>query len=185
MLFEYREKKSLPTFFLVFGIISLSLSLTMFVFIALFSFIFASTGAGTFWIFPLLPAALLIGSVITLITAAIKLSSSHPLIRGDQQGLMILKRGQNYQFRWEDIDSILVTKSKYPLQLQNFSPLPFLHMDRTGILSRPYYFYLTINSRSVPEPLQIEITYINGDINVLLQQLQTFTPNSLWQDQNI
>ncbi|MGT2906800.1 hypothetical protein [Streptococcus dentiloxodontae] len=182
MLFEYQVKKTLSPFFLIVAILLLSVSLPMFVFTAFFSFLLSSTGSGLSWTFFLLPAILLISGVIILITAAIKRGSSHPLIRGDNQRLMINKRGQDYQFRWEDIDSIIVTKSKYPLQFQNFSPLPFIHMNRTGILTRPYYFYLTVNSRSVQEPLQIEITYINGNINILLQQLQTLTPHITLQE---
>lgn len=185
MPFQYKNKKTSSRFWLVFALISTFIALPLLFFGAFTVFLFSSVtkSKSPIGLFPSLglPSLLLLIGLIVLIISIAKLKNSHYLIKGDDQGLAIHHSSRDYRFSWNDIESITYTRSKYPLQLS--SPSPFSRMDRVGLLTRPFYTYLAINTKTQPA-IQIEVTYIDGDLNMLLQQLQSFTPNVRVEDLN-
>ena len=164
MSFSYKNRVALYLPFIMIAGLFLTISLSGFVLFSLFNlFLDRVTGSGfpsylhVTWSTPVGIAA------ICLFTALY--FRSRPFLLGDDTGLTVRKGWRTHRFSWQEIQSITyVLKKEHPL------------IRRRGILDKPYFEYLFINT-SDQKSLSLEITYIEGGSGPLLQVLGTHIKN--------
>lgn len=164
MSFTYKNRVALYLPFIMIAALFLTISLSGSLLFSLFSlFLDTVTGSG----FPPFLGIIwfaFVGIAVFCLLSALYFRS-RPFLLGDEAGLTVRKGWRTHRFSWQDIQSIThVMKKEHPL------------IRRRGLLDKPYFEYLLINS-SDQKSLSLEITYIEGGSGPLLQVLGTRIKN--------
>lgn len=171
MSFSYRIQSHFAIFFIILGIMFAGSPLPFIAFFAYVQFTFARMGADSginlWFILPLL-IPVLFG--ISLLIFGISLGR-RSLIKGDREGVLIGRPFKKEYFAWSDLESVIYLRTKEPLK----------GLGRRGLHYQTYYEYLTFVPYHKP-PVQVEITYIKGSSQELLNQMASFGVRILWED---
>lgn len=169
MSFTYKNQSAIYLPFIIIGAFFISIGLMSLLLFTLFnSLIVFATGEGISPFCNLLWLGVIAAGAGILISA---LSfRKRPFLSGSSDGLTVCKGWKSYSFSWQEIQSITHQKKK----VSTFS-------KRKGFHYRPYYDYLLIDSANQP-PLSLEVTYIEGGVDHLLEVIRSQFKNVQTED---